>query len=152
MLTENKTIMEAITLQAKDLLPGVVLDRESGIFEISGISCPMNAFDFYDPIFEWIDEYIKDPLDKTVLDLNLTYFNTVSAKFLLRIMNKFDDLYESGNEVKIRWYYEEGDYDMMEEGEEFSDIVNVDFELIASSTVGKNSEDDEFFEDILSEL
>ena len=143
--------MNALSYEPEGLLPGIILDKESEKFQIFGKSCPFNGFEFFEPIFEWLDEYIKNPLKNTVLDLNLSYFNTVSAKFLLRIMNKLDTLSDFGHNVKIRWYYEEGDDDMLEEGEEFESILNADFELILIENESNDSEDDDFFDSILDD-
>ena len=84
--------MKPLHYKSKELMPDILLDRKSGKFQISGISCPLDPFKFYDPVFEWFDEYIKKPLKNTVLDLKLTYFNTASGKFLLRIMTKLNKL------------------------------------------------------------
>ena len=91
--------MKVLSYKSEELLPGILLDRESGKFRIFGKSCPVDAFEFYDPVFEWFDEYIKNPLKKTVLDLKLSYFNTVSAKFLLRIMTKLNKLEECSEKL-----------------------------------------------------
>jgi hypothetical protein len=144
--------MKIISYKPDGLLPGVVLDKDSGKMQIFGKSCPLNAFEFFDPIFEWFDEYMANPLEQTVLDLNLTYFNTVSAKFLLRIMNLMDELHEKGYKVKIKWYYEQGDEDMREEGEEFSNILEVEFEFIELEDEAEISDDDAFFEEILESV
>jgi hypothetical protein len=134
--------MEIIHYKEKDLLPGILLDKNNGKFQISGISCPMDPAEFYDPIFDWFDEYVKDPLDHTVFDLSMTYYNTASGKFLLRILTNLNKLSETGHDVKVRWYYEEED--MKEEGEEFKNILSLDFEIIS---LNKNKEDKDIDED-----
>ncbi|MCF6365226.1 MAG: DUF1987 domain-containing protein [Bacteroidales bacterium] len=143
--------MEAIYLKPKDLSPGISLDKDSDKFQLYGISCPPNAFEFYEPVFKWFEEYKKDPLELTVFDLNFSYFNTSSAKFLLIFMNKLGELTEHGFEVKIRWLYSEDDEDMREEGEEFEDLVDydIDFEYIPVNS--DNFETDDDFESILND-
>ena len=135
--------MRALSYNSKDLLPGILLDRKSGKFEIFGKSCPEDAVKFYDPVSKWFDEYIANPLKKTVLDLKLSYFNTVSAKSLLGIMTKMEKLSLKGHDVKIRWFYSEEDNDSEEAGEEFESILDVNFELISvkNKTTGFKNED-----------
>jgi len=78
--------MDALYNKSENLLPGIVLDKEKSEFKIFGTSCPLDPFEFFNPIFEWFASYLKDPLEETVLELNMTYFNTASAKYLLRII------------------------------------------------------------------
>ena len=144
--------MIVFSYKSEELLPGILLDRESGKFRIFGKSCPVDAFEFYDPVFEWFDEYIKNPLKKTVLDLKLSYFNTVSAKFLLRLMTKMESLSSSGHDVKIRWYYNEDDDEMEEAGEQFENILNLKFELIPVENDTNEPENDDFFDDFMDDI
>ncbi len=125
--------MEAISYISKNLLPGVILNKKTGVFEISGHSCPEDAGEFYEPIFNWLDEYKKQPLQSTTLDFKMTYFNTVTAKVFYLIMTRMEDLSFSGYDVKIRWFYNEGDEDLEEAGAEFEKILNVNFERIPVS-------------------
>ena len=143
--------MEALYCEPIDLSPGILLDKNSEKFKIFGISCPSNPFEIYDPVIKWFDEYLLSPLDKTVLDLNLTYFNTSSAKFIYMIMAKLDNLVSSGYNINIRWFYSEGDYDMKEEGEEFEDLLDIDFEFIPVKNGTNDLDDDEYYESILNE-
>ena len=144
--------MKVLSYKSEKLLPGILLDRESGKFKIFGKSCPVDAFEFYDPIFIWLDEYFLNPLKSTVLDLKLTYFNTVSAKFLLRIMTKMEKLSGLGNDVKIRWFYNEGDDEMEEAGEEFENILKVKFELISIKDETNETENDDYFNDLMDDI
>ena len=144
--------MEVLSYKSKDMLPGILLDKESGKFQIYGKSCPVDAFEFYDPVFKWFDEYITNPLKNTILDLNLTYFNTVSAKFLLRIMSKMEDLSDLGHDVKIRWFYNEEDEDLEEAGEEFESILDVNFELIPVLKKTHESDNEDYFERLIDDI
>ncbi|MCD4792715.1 MAG: DUF1987 domain-containing protein [Bacteroidales bacterium] len=145
-------MMKVLSYKSKELLPGILLDRESGEFKIFGKSCPVDAFEFYNPIFIWLDEYLLNPLKSTVLDLKLSYFNTVSAKFLLRIMTKMEKLSSLGNDVKIRWFYNEDDDEMEEAGEEFENILKVNFELISFKDETNETENDDYFNDMMDDI
>ena len=123
--------MKKLFLEPKETLPGILLERESGKLKIYGKSCPNNPFEFYTPIFEWIDSYMKNPSEKTILEFYLSYFNTASAKIILDIMKKMENLSISGKEVTIRWVYNENDENLLEAGEDFEKIVDVKFEFAA---------------------
>ena len=121
--------MEIYKIESTEDSPHIVLDRESNILEISGRSLPEDVNTFYEPMISWIEEYAKDPLDVTVFNFKLTYFNTASSKIILDILTQFEEMIEEGHEVMVRWHYPEEDEDMMEAGEEYSEMVDVPFEM-----------------------
>ena len=126
--------MEVLNYEASGLNPGIKLNNETAEFRFSGKSCPENVVEFYEPIIEWLDEYKENPLDKTVVEFNLEYYNTASSKILFIIMQKFEAIKEQGKEVLIKWYYPEDDEALEEAGEEYDDLIEVDFELIATES------------------
>lgn len=144
--------MKILSYEPGQLSPGVLLNKDKGKFKIFGVSCPEDALEFYDPIFSWIDDYIDEPLENTILDFKMEYYNSVSAKIFLMIMLKFEELSETGHNVTVRWYYENGEDDMEEAGEEFENIVDLDFELISLENRADISKDDDFFDQMLDEL
>lgn len=125
--------MRVIKIQGSDDTPKVVLDADSKTFEISGRSLPEDVVAFYDPILEWIDEYAKSPLEKTVFNFKLEYFNTASSKLLLDVLLKLEEMYNAGHDVLVKWHYPDDDEDMEEAGEEYADIVEVPFEQVSYS-------------------
>ena len=114
----------------KKVLPGVFLDHETGKLKIYGQSCPINADEFYAPIMEWFDNYLENPQKSTVLEISLSYFNTVSAKIIMIILKKMETLSEKGKKVKIRWFYHKHDEDLQDAGEDFETIIDVEFEFV----------------------
>ncbi len=122
--------MQVIKIKGTDDTPNVILDRENEIFEISGRSLPEDVAAFYQPILDWLDAYADDPLEKTIFNFKLEYFNTASSKLLLDVLLKLEDMYDDGNEVLVRWHYPDDDEDMEEAGEEYADIVEVPFEQV----------------------
>lgn len=127
--------MQVIKIEGTDDTPKVTLDAnpENPFMEISGRSLPEDVVAFYDPILEWLDEYAENPLEKTVLNIKLEYFNTASSKLLLDILLKLEDMHDAGNDVLVRWHFPDDDEDMEEAGEEYEDIVEVPFEQVSYS-------------------
>ena len=109
--------------------PGVVFDAEKNIFELTQMSLPEDAVDFYSPLLVWFEEYSTKPNPQTVFSMKLEYFNTASSKQLIQILLLLQELNKK-SQVKVKWYYKEIDEDMMALGEEYSQIINVPFELI----------------------
>jgi hypothetical protein len=121
--------MEVIKIKGTEDTPNVILDAESNIIEFSGRSLPEDVVTFYSPVLQWIEEYAKAPSEKTEVVFRLEYFNTASSKILLDILLKFEDIMNDGHEVVVQWYYQEDDEDMQEAGDEYSEIVDIPFEM-----------------------
>lgn len=122
--------MEALVMESTQDTPGIIFDKQNNTFEISGKSLPEEVTAFYKPVMDWIDEYLKDPNDETVLQMKFEYFNSASSKVIVEIIKSFVKLKELGKHVEIQWYYPDDDEEMYEAGEEFSDIVNFPFTCI----------------------
>lgn len=125
--------MEALKIDGTEDIPRVIFDLDANTLEISGRSLPEDVITFYEPVMNWIIEYAKNPLPDTVFNFKLTYFNTASSKIILDILTQFEEMIEDGHHVLVRWHYSEEDEDMQEAGEEYADMVNVPFEMVAYS-------------------
>ena len=119
--------MTNINLEGTEDTPKIILDSTNKIFERSGRSLPEDCAQFYKPILEWLDGYT--PTSPINFVFKLDYFNTASSKLILDILNRLEKIKNKGSQVTISWYYAEDDEDMQEAGEEFSELVEVSFEL-----------------------
>ena len=117
--------MKALIIEATEETAGIILDKERGIFEITGRSLPEDSAEFFDPVLQWVKEYRNDPNNVTDIVFKLDYFNTASSKFIQDILAQFENV--SG--VKVSWFYFEDDERMEEAGNEFSEFVNIPFEF-----------------------
>ncbi len=122
--------MEVINIKGTEDTPGVVLDKVNGIFELSGRSLPEDVNQFYEPILNWIERYAAEANDETIFNFKLEYFNTASSKVILDILLKFEEIFEKGKSIRIKWHYHEEEEDMLEAGEEYADIVEIPFEYV----------------------
>ena len=122
--------MEGLKLETTNITPFISFDAESGKLELKGRSIPENSLEFYRPVFEWLDQYITEPASKTIVEIQFDYFNTSSSKCILDILKRIDKIDEAGEDVLIKWFYDENDEDMMEAGEDYSDLLDAPFDLI----------------------
>jgi hypothetical protein len=122
--------MEIIKFKESGYLPGIILDKEAQKFQITGRACPEDPVEFYQPVFDWLLEYSQNPLDEMIFEFKMSYYNTASSKILMMILQKLEEIAEKGNNVKIKWFYQEDDEDMLEAGEDYNEMVELDFELI----------------------
>ena len=109
--------------------PRVVLDTGANRFEVSGRSFPLNAKGFYAPVLEWLDAYVDSPNESTEFVFRLEYFNTPSSKSISDILKRMRAIQDGGKDVKITWYYEEDDIDILDLGNVFSRTVDMPFDF-----------------------
>ena len=123
-------MINSIKIESQEDTPKIIFDPENEIFEISGRSLPEDAVLFYEPILAWLKEYSQNPNPVTEMHVKLNYFNTASSKLLLDLLMVLEDMVEDGKDCKIMWFYDEEDEDMEEAGEEYSELIEIPFELI----------------------
>lgn len=122
--------MENLKIEGTTKTPSVEFDSSTAVMTIKGRSIPENSIDFYKPIVDWIDAYAASPGDKTVLNMQLEYFNTSSSKCILDVFKKLENIKKTGKDVQVHWHYEEDDEDMLEAGEDYDAIIDIDFEMV----------------------
>jgi len=112
--------MENLFIEGKGFIPRVELSAKTSVLEFSGQSYHEYTDEFFDPIFAWLSEYLKEPGKKITANFRMTYFNTASSKCFLEILDMlkaYQDNHE-GN-ITVNWYYQSNDYDMLETGEDY---------------------------------
>ena len=119
--------MDVVNIEGTEDTPKVVFDKGANVFEISGRSLPEDAAEFYQPLLDWLDAYAADANPSTDFVVKLEYFNTASSKLILDVLTKLEDI----ENVKVSWYFYDDDEDMEEAGEEFSELIEVEFDLKA---------------------
>lgn len=125
--------MNALVIQATKNTPHIHLDPASGVLELRGRSTPEHPTEYYSQINRWIDNYLQQPNNKTVVRLFFEYFNTSSSKCLLELMKRLSVLQQAGKDVSFQWIHETEDDDMREAGADFRDLIKAPFEIIPQS-------------------
>ena len=122
--------MEPILKAGTPKTPTVKFDPIQGLIEIKGRSNPENSMVFYKPLIDWLEEYAKNPGDKTNVNIQLEHFNTSSSKCILDIFKKLEAMYKAQHEVVINWHYEKDDEDIQEAGDDYKSLVRIPFKMI----------------------
>ncbi len=121
--------MKNLLIKAGAKTPGIDFN-ENGGFVVKGRSIHEDPDEFYNPVVAWVKEYCKSPAESTIVDIELEYFNSGSAKFILIILQVLTTHLHDDRELTINWYYEEGDDDILERGQYFSSLLNKNFIFI----------------------
>ncbi|MFW5886814.1 MAG: SiaC family regulatory phosphoprotein [Bacteroidota bacterium] len=70
------------SVKDKPFQPAVDFSPTTGEMEISGESYMDNADMFYEPLLNWIKEYVPHASNHVNLSIRLHYFNTSTSKYL----------------------------------------------------------------------
>jgi hypothetical protein len=122
-----KIDMDPIYIEKSKTTPKVILDKNKEIFHFEGRSLPENAVNFYEPIINWITEYLENPNPTTVLTFELDYFNSSSSKVIFQIIQLLEPLLDKGFDAKVNWRYHEEDEDTLESGQTYANLIDVPF-------------------------
>ncbi|MDM8522904.1 DUF1987 domain-containing protein [Desulfococcaceae bacterium HSG8] len=124
--------MESLMIEATKYTPEISFDCNNHVLDIKGKSYPENTSVFYQPIFEWLEEYLSsDETQEVTVNMELIYFNSSSSKVLMDFCDRLDEAAEDGKKVTANWFYEEDDEDALEFGEEFQEeLESVTFNLV----------------------
>jgi hypothetical protein len=122
--------MEPINIKGTAKTPFVNFDATKGIIELKGRSIPENAIEFYNPIFDWIVAYGALKKEKTIVNMQLEYFNSSSSKCIVEVFKKLETVAKNGSNVLINWYFSEDDEEILNAGEEFKALVKLPFKFI----------------------
>ena len=119
--------MREIKINPSEGYPDITLNKEKGIFEISGISMPINGKQFYQPVFDFLDEYMEQPNTTTHFIFNLRYFNISSSKMILFILFKLQELEEKSLQLFVTWCY--ANEDILEAGKDYELMSKINFQF-----------------------
>jgi len=121
--------MQELRIEAGKNTPEIILNPE-GIIKICGRSIHENAEEFYEPVVNWVKEYISNPAEVTVVNISMEYFNSASARVFIKLFQEIIYVTLKNSKFIFNWYYEEGDEDILERGEYFASILSVPFNFI----------------------
>ena len=110
--------------------PSVEFNAEKGVCEISGQSYLKKTYEFYEPLYEWLETYIAEINKPLTFNMKITYFNTSSSKCILEILRILGKHHSKGGKVTLNWYIDQKDEDMQEEIEYFAIAANLPIHTI----------------------
>ncbi len=121
--------MEKYQIRPSRNTPDIILTPE-GSMRIKGRSIHENVAEFYEPLLDWADEYVLEPPPLTCVDIQLEYFNSASAKYIIQLLQRLQMVTLKNKKFLVNWFYEVGDDDILERGEYFSSVLDIPFKYI----------------------
>lgn len=122
--------MDSFRIGATSCSPLIDFDAATGVLRIEGESYPENSFEFYAPVFGWLEEFLKEPPQSVVLEIGLSYLNTSSIKCMIDMLELLDGVHRGGRDVRVQWHYDRENDRALEMAEEFKEDVSLPFEIL----------------------
>jgi hypothetical protein len=115
-------------IQRTKTTPSAIIN--DGYMKISGNAMPVEDQSFFGVINKQLNRYIKEPANKTSVDISLTHVNAGSKKQIINLFNQLEVLGSLGFIVEVNWYYEVDNDDVKELGEIIENMFNIQVNLI----------------------
>lgn len=124
-------VVKGYFIRSSRVTPSIYFNTNKGLLDIRGRSSPENPLSFYQHLFRSLDQFCASDRTAFVANMAFEYFNTSSSKCIYMIFKKLDAMSQSGKKVVGNWYYEDGDEDMKQAGEDLSSLFNFEFNFRA---------------------
>jgi hypothetical protein len=115
--------------------PWIIL--EPGKIFIMGRSIVENPGDLYRPVLDWVSGYTKNYLEKTIIEFGFEFINTSSTKWIYALLKELSKIKELEKNVKITWYYEQGDDDLLELGFILRSLIECPFAVVELDEINR---------------
>lgn len=129
--------MQQLFIEKTVSTPEIHFSPDDNIFKIKGKSAPEDVRAMYYPVIEWITIFIDDviegeikkysPEKPFVIQIDLFYFNSSSAKFLYDIFSELKRLLTIKIPVMVEWFYDDDDPDQKEAGLDIANMLDMEF-------------------------
>jgi hypothetical protein len=108
-----------------------------GIIKIKGRGLFGSNYVLNKEITTWIEEYIKNPAEITYVIIAFEYLNSFSTLILVNILKDLSKVALQSGKLDIKWYYEEGDEDLLERGEYISSMISIPIKFSLISNIAE---------------
>ena len=126
--------MDTLHISATKYTPEIDFNPQTRHLQILGDSRPEDTVGFYQKVLLWIDNFLasvkqNSTREEVLVTFRLNYFNSISAKYLLAIINKCKPLHTEGGLLKIEWLYLADDEEAKQWGEDLQAITQLPFDI-----------------------
>ncbi|MEN9333956.1 MAG: hypothetical protein RLY35_1136 [Bacteroidota bacterium] len=122
--------MSDLTVASSSNTPAVLFSLNAKVQSIVGISTPIDSFEFYRPLIQWITDHQEQIPHDSVFRFELNYFNSSSMKALLWLIQAIANGIGQGKSWSIDWVVTEDDEFMEEAGESFQSLIDVPLNIV----------------------
>jgi hypothetical protein len=126
--------LKNIFIDSTEKTPQIDFNYFTGELILAGKSIPENATEIYEPLFHWVNEYVKKAKPMTNLRLNLEYFNTASSIWLAKIVKCLSKIEIPDSVLFVHLYFGIEEFDNMDV-EDIKDTLSHVVDIINTSKI-----------------
>jgi hypothetical protein len=124
--------MKRIRIKQTTDSPSLIIDGEVGLIRIAGKAIAHNPGTVYKKLEKEIAEYCLDPHLLSTVNIRLINLSSSASKWLYHLLKEIEKINGDETQVIVNWIYEKDNEVMLETGEDFQQIIDLPFNLIAA--------------------
>lgn len=122
--------MNDLNIPATSNTPGIEAQWAAGRLALTGDSYPENSFDFFSPLIDWLEAYLRQEARPLNCEIGLAYLNTSSVRVMMDLLDMLEEAHGKGRQVGLTWFYEAGNERVAGLAEEFREDCTFPFAVI----------------------
>ncbi|GAB1366975.1 DUF1987 domain-containing protein [Candidatus Cloacimonadaceae bacterium] len=121
--------MENFIITNTKYTPQIELSFKDRYLRIIGDSYPENAMEVYQPLIIKLEKYFEAPAQDLLIEFNFDFVSTSSKKMLTDIIGILQGYHDAGHQIKLTWFFPEGDLDWQEQCEMFLEDASFNYSI-----------------------
>ena len=126
--------IDEVHILPTDKTPAYLFNPDGNI-KIKGRGVAATVTGVPQKIMNWIDEYLVNPAEITTVILAFDYLNSYSTVMLVSILKNLLQVNQQSKKLVIKWYYEDLEDDIFNQGEYISSTLQIPFEFIMTDNI-----------------
>jgi len=110
--------------------PYIHLSETECDFEIKGNSYSVLIDDLYNDVIQWIENHFPDIDCEINWNFQFEMISSTSLKGIIKIIETLDKFFNEGKKIRITWISPGGDTDIIEIGEDLSELTSINFNFV----------------------
>ena len=112
-----------------DKTPEVIFDAD-GTLSIKGRAMALNRTAPSEKLLDCIDRYLQNPARITTVSITLEYLNSFGTQIIVAIIRRLSVVDQQGNILRVKWYYDVEDDDILERGHHIAETFDIAIEFL----------------------
>lgn len=121
--------MNNLVIPGTSSTPTIHAQWAEGVLSMKGDSYPENSLEMFQPVLDWVTDFLAQSPPALTLELELLYLNTSSIRALMDILDMLEDAHQNGIKIAAVWHYDAANERVMELAEEFKEDCTFPFNI-----------------------